>query len=122
MFLRTYETHIGVLEDGRRGIVLPDGQRYADGDSCPDGGPTYDLEVYVNEEPLEGDPAEYLVQDGDNVLIRFGEEATELGPNPYFDMFGRMQPEEFDNGVPPEGELIPQDTPDEAPAEDTPAE
>lgn len=81
-FFRTVESRIGVNADGNRFFVLPDGARYTASEACEKGGEPRELEVFVNGEAVDGDPSAYLPQEGDEILIRFGPQATEMMENP----------------------------------------
>lgn len=81
-FFRNVESAIGQTDDGDRFIILPDGSRYADGDTCPGSDEPRELEVLVDDEPITGDPAAYTPHEGESIVVRFGPEATEETANP----------------------------------------
>lgn len=91
-FLRTYETFLGAEPDGTRTLIFPDGTRFSDGDTCPEDDEPQEIEVLLNGEPVEGDPAALIPHDGDAVVIRFGPEGEEPLPNPYAQVAGIPDP------------------------------
>lgn len=106
-FFRNVESGIGRTPDGDRFLVLPDGSRYTDGDTCPGSEEPQELEVLVDGEPITGDPAEYTPHEGESIVVRFGPEAIEETANP-------LRPEDPAAGAPEEGEAGPAE--DEEPA------
>jgi hypothetical protein len=82
-FLRTYETGLGVLPDGKRTLIFPDGTSYKDGDNCPGSNKRHNVEVLNKGEEFEGDPATLIPHEGDAIVIRFGPEGEKPLANPY---------------------------------------
>ncbi|MFB6347095.1 MAG: hypothetical protein ABEK50_15335 [bacterium] len=62
----------GVLTDTKIGVPIRG--TYENGDSCPNGKPGK-LRVIVNGETIDN-PASYVPQDGDNIIIEFGPESS----------------------------------------------
>lgn len=91
-FLRLYETGIGVLPDGKRTLIFPDGKAYKDGDRCPGGKTRYNIEVLNKGEEIEGDPAAFIAHEGDAIVIRFGPEGEKPLANPYAKAKGLQDP------------------------------
>ncbi len=69
--LRTFLLSVGVLV-GERGLRLPGGQVYQDGDRCPDGRPGR-WSVFVNGKQV-ADWRDYYPRDGDRIRFVFGPE------------------------------------------------
>ncbi len=82
-FLRLYETGIGVLPDGKRTIIFPDGTSHKDGGRCPGSKKRYNVELLNKGKKIAGDPAAFIPHEGDAVVIRFGPEGEKPMPNPY---------------------------------------
>lgn len=91
-FLRLYETGIGVLPDGKRTIIFPDGTSYKDGGRCPGSKKRYNIEVLNKGKEIEGDPAAFIPHEGDAIVIRFGPEGEKTMPNPYAEAKGIKTP------------------------------
>lgn len=82
-FLRVYETGIGELTPGKRTLIFPDGSKFEDGDRCPGSRKRQNVEVLNKGKKIEGDPAAFLLHDGDAVVIRFGPQGEKPLKNPY---------------------------------------
>jgi hypothetical protein len=82
-FLRLYETGIGLLPNGKRTLIFPDGTSYKDGGRCPRSKKRYNIEVSNKGKAIKGDPAAYTPHDGDAVVIQFGPRGEKIFANPY---------------------------------------
>jgi hypothetical protein len=91
-FLRLYETGIGVVPNGKRTLIFPDGTTYEDGGRCEGSRRRHNLEVLNKGDRFEGDPATILIHEGDAIVIRFGPEGEKPMPNPYAAAKGLPQP------------------------------
>ena len=91
-FLRLYETGIGVLPDGKRALIFPDGTSFKDGGKCPGSNERHEVQVLNKGEEIEGDPAAFIPHEGDAIVIRFGPEGETPIPNPYAREKGLQDP------------------------------
>ena len=83
-FFASVESLLGRNPDGTQFLILPDGTRYEHGGSCEALDGPQELVVLVNGEAIDEGP-DYLPQEGDDVIVRFGPQApigTEPIPNP----------------------------------------
>ncbi|HVL79992.1 MAG TPA: hypothetical protein VM840_00190 [Actinomycetota bacterium] len=108
-FFQSAESTLGLDDEGKRFLAMPDGKTYKDGDECPDLEGTHELVVLKNDELVEGDPHKLIIHDGDEIVVRFGPEpkpGTPPAPNPLTEMMQQFQQqmEQQQGGAPPGAE------------------
>jgi hypothetical protein len=91
-FLRLYETALGVLPNGKRTLIFPDGTSYTDGGRCPGSRKRYNVELLNKGKRVESDPGKFRPHEGDTVVIRFGPQGERPMPNPFSKAKGIPEP------------------------------